>query len=161
MENILSPGKWTGHETVSLGGYHAATHQTVGYLWSCLVSGTAHSEVVKVEVTARADVLSGREFGLAGGYEKVAGKIYFAVYPRNPANRIITDIDTALTFGASLGNRRPTPFCEAGPFAVSGSTRRFRRRRGACYRSMAKLTRPAHRCTHLDMGQVRLVHLAV
>ena len=58
-------------------------------------TGPAFSEVTRIEVTHREDVLSGREFGLAGSYQKVSGKVYFVVDPANPANRIITDIDKA------------------------------------------------------------------
>ena len=55
----------------------------------------ALSEVTRIEVMHREDVLSGREFGLAGAYEKLSGTAYFAVDPANPANQIITDIDKA------------------------------------------------------------------
>ncbi len=53
------------------------------------------AEVVRVEIQSRADVLSGREFGLAGAYEKLVGKVHFAVDPSNPNNKIIADIDKA------------------------------------------------------------------
>jgi hypothetical protein len=53
------------------------------------------AEVVRIEVKNRADLLSGRSFGSAGAFERISGKIYFAVDPRNTANRIITDIDKA------------------------------------------------------------------
>ena len=55
------------------------------------------ARVVRVEVHDRELVLKGRAFGLAGAYEKLAGKIFFSVDPSNPANRIITDIDNAPT----------------------------------------------------------------
>src|SRR5258706_466805 len=60
-----------------------------------LVALPVRAEVVRVEVTSRVDVLAGKSFGSAGAYEKVLGKIYFAVDPRNSANLIITDIDKA------------------------------------------------------------------
>ena len=53
------------------------------------------AEVVRIDVTSRADLVGGQPFGAAGPYEKLAGRIYFAVDPRLPANRIITDIDKA------------------------------------------------------------------
>jgi len=37
----------------------------------------------------------GQPFGAAGPYEKLSGKIFFAVDPSLPANRIVTDIDKA------------------------------------------------------------------
>ncbi len=60
-----------------------------------LVAAPVQAEVVRIEVKSRADVLAGRPFGTAGPYEKLSGTIYFAVDPRNPANRIITDLDQA------------------------------------------------------------------
>ncbi|MDA2924738.1 hypothetical protein MYX65_08810, partial [Acidobacteria bacterium AH-259-L09] len=53
------------------------------------------ARVVRVEVVFQQEILGGRSFGLAGPYEKLTGKIYFAVDPTNRANQIITDIDKA------------------------------------------------------------------
>jgi len=53
------------------------------------------AEVVRIDVSSRADLVGGQPFGAAGPYEKLAGRIYFAVDPRLPANRVITDIDKA------------------------------------------------------------------
>ncbi|HUF71132.1 MAG TPA: alpha/beta hydrolase domain-containing protein, partial [Longimicrobiales bacterium] len=60
-----------------------------------LVAVPVHAEVVRIEVTSRADVLAGKAFGAAGPYEKLAGRIYFAVDPRNSVNQIIADISLA------------------------------------------------------------------
>ncbi len=60
-----------------------------------LLAGVLSAGVVRVEVASRADVLGGREFGSAGAYEKIVGKVYFAVDPANPNNKIIADIDKA------------------------------------------------------------------
>lgn len=60
-----------------------------------LCAASAGAEVVRVDVQSRADILTGRSFGLAGAYEKVAGRVYFAVDPSNPANQIIADISKA------------------------------------------------------------------
>src|SRR2546428_5199137 len=60
-----------------------------------LVAAPLRAEVVRIEVNSRADVLPGKSFGAAGAYEKLSGKIYFAVDPRNSSNRIIADIDKA------------------------------------------------------------------
>jgi len=54
-----------------------------------------YAEVVRIEVKTRTDVLGSKSFGSAGAFEKLAGKIYFAVDPRNSSNRIIADIDKA------------------------------------------------------------------
>ncbi|MGQ0732136.1 MAG: alpha/beta hydrolase domain-containing protein [Acidobacteriota bacterium] len=60
-----------------------------------LLASPLHAEVVRVEVKSRADLLAGQAFGSAGPYETLTGTLYFAVDPRNRANRIITDIDLA------------------------------------------------------------------
>ena len=60
-----------------------------------LVVTSASAEVIRIEVTARSEVADGKTSGLAGPYERIAGTIYFAVDPNNPANRIITDIGYA------------------------------------------------------------------
>ncbi len=53
----------------------------------------AQARVTRVEIVSRADVLDGKPFGAAGAYEKLIGKIYFAVPPANPHNRAIVDLD--------------------------------------------------------------------
>jgi hypothetical protein len=60
-----------------------------------LFAAPASAELVRIEVKSRADVLAGQAFGAAGPYEKLAGTLHFAVDPRKPANRIITDLDKA------------------------------------------------------------------
>src|SRR5215813_5160765 len=54
-----------------------------------------YAEVVRIEVKSRADVLAGKSFGSVRAYEKLSGKIYFAIDPRNSANQVIADIDKA------------------------------------------------------------------
>jgi len=70
--------------------------------------------VTRVEITSRQDVLGGKAFGAVGAYEKLAGKVYFAVDPNNPHNKIIADIDKApknsegkVEFSADLFILRP------------------------------------------------------
>jgi Alpha/beta hydrolase domain len=58
-------------------------------------AATLQAEVVRVEVKSRVDILAGKSLGQAGAYEKLLGKVHFAVDPRNSANQIITDIDKA------------------------------------------------------------------
>ena len=64
-------------------------------LTSLLFSSALGAEVTRIEIHARRDVLGARVFGLAGSYEKLVGKVYFAVDPTNPINQIIADIDKA------------------------------------------------------------------
>ena len=55
----------------------------------------AQAGVTRIEIISRADLLNGKEFGLAGAYEKIIAKVYFAVDPNNPHNKIIVDLDKA------------------------------------------------------------------
>jgi len=55
----------------------------------------SQAAVTRVEVTERADIS-------VNGYERIAGKVYFAVDPRLPANRAIVDIDLAPRNAAGL-----------------------------------------------------------
>lgn len=79
-----------------------------------LMAITAQAHVTRIEITSRTEVLNGKEFGLAGAYEKIIGKVYFAVDPLDPHNRIITDLDKAprnaqglVEFSADLYLLRP------------------------------------------------------
>ena len=60
-----------------------------------LGASAANAEAVRFDVDVREDVLGGRSWGLAGAYERLAGRIHFEVDPQNSANRIIRDIDYA------------------------------------------------------------------
>src|SRR6202021_1661385 len=53
------------------------------------------AEVTRIEIVSRTDVLGGKPFGAAGSYEKIVGKVFFALDPTLPANRPIVDIDKA------------------------------------------------------------------
>src|SRR5205085_11336522 len=59
------------------------------------VSCFAAARVVRAEVERREDVLGGKAFGQAGAYEKLLGRVYFAVKPGDPHNRQIVDLDKA------------------------------------------------------------------
>jgi alpha/beta hydrolase family protein len=51
--------------------------------------------LVRFEVTERSPVLQGKAFGAAGPYERIAGRVYFAVAPDAPANQLITNLKRA------------------------------------------------------------------
>ena len=56
---------------------------------------TAFGRVVKIDIQSRTTLLQGKAFGSAGPYEKLIGKVYFAVNPNNIHNQLITDLDKA------------------------------------------------------------------
>lgn len=69
-------------------------------LAACTISGSALAAVATIEVLGRAPVAGGEAFGDAGPYEKITGRLHFAIDPANPANRRIVDIGLAPTDGA-------------------------------------------------------------
>ena len=61
-----------------------------------MLAPLTHARVVRVEIASRSDVLGGREFGDAGAYERLAGRVYFSVAVDNAHNRRIVDLDNAV-----------------------------------------------------------------
>ncbi|HEV2279265.1 MAG TPA: alpha/beta hydrolase domain-containing protein [Acidobacteriaceae bacterium] len=58
-------------------------------------AATASARVVRIEILSRKPVLNGQPFGSAGAYEEITARLYFAVRPDDPHNRIIVDLDKA------------------------------------------------------------------
>lgn len=61
----------------------------------CPVFSGLCAQVERVEVISRTPVAGGHAFGLAGPYEKIVGRLHFALDPEHPANRPIVDLDKA------------------------------------------------------------------
>jgi len=62
---------------------------------ACLTPLTAAAEVTRLRIERREVVLSGRVFGAAGPYEKLAGTVEFALDPRLPQNQGVVDLALA------------------------------------------------------------------
>src|SRR6202171_2380359 len=62
---------------------------------AALTPATMRAEVTRIEISSKQDILGGKAFGTVGAYEKLSGKVYFAVDPNNPHNKIIADLDKA------------------------------------------------------------------
>jgi Alpha/beta hydrolase domain len=60
-----------------------------------LPGAPAFARVARVEIVTREDVAGGKPFGDAGPYEKVVGRVHFAVSPRARQNRRVVDLDKA------------------------------------------------------------------
>ncbi|HYM26412.1 MAG TPA: hypothetical protein VEU08_24510, partial [Vicinamibacterales bacterium] len=60
-----------------------------------LTAARVQADVVRVEITRRADIQG-------SDYEKVAGTVYFAVSPADPRNTVIVDLDKAPRNGKGL-----------------------------------------------------------
>jgi len=56
----------------------------------------ASARVVRVEVASRVEVLGGQEFGAAGAYERITGRVVFSAAVANSHNRAIVDLDKAV-----------------------------------------------------------------
>jgi hypothetical protein len=76
---------------------HACSVQRYAAVAVLLLLGVvpARAEVTRVDIQRREDVLAGKSFGTAGPYEKLVGKVYFAVDPANPHNKVIVDLEKA------------------------------------------------------------------
>jgi hypothetical protein len=95
----LSSYHWTGARAAVR--FHATPlHMfrrlvSVPLLIFCIV-GLVDARVIRVEVTSRDAVLGGMPFGNAGSYERIVGRIYFAVPVGSPHNQRIVDLDKAV-----------------------------------------------------------------
>jgi hypothetical protein len=61
---------------------------------ACLCT-VAQAGVTRLQIDRREIVVNGRPFGAAGPYEKLSGKVHFALDPALPQNRIIVDLSLA------------------------------------------------------------------
>jgi Alpha/beta hydrolase domain len=78
------------------------------------LAGTASARVTRVDILSRHEVLNGHAFGGIGAYEEITARVYFAVRPGEPHNRIVADLDKAprnaqgeVEFSADLWLLRP------------------------------------------------------
>src|ERR1700688_1837447 len=72
-----------------------ARHAVQLALGVLILPAFVRAEVSRVEITSRRDVAGGRSFGPTGIYERLTGKIYFAIDPANARNQVIADLDKA------------------------------------------------------------------
>jgi Alpha/beta hydrolase domain len=101
-------------------------YRTGSLFWAFLSCAlTCAARVERVEVLSRNDVLDGSPFGEAGAYEKVIGKVHFAVKPDDPHNRLIVDLDKAprnangeIEFAADVFILRPKDAARASGTAL-------------------------------------------
>ncbi len=70
---------------------------------------SARAEVVRFEITQREPFAEGQSFGEVGPYERIIGKVYYAIDPKLPENQNIVDLPLAarneqgrVEFGADL-----------------------------------------------------------
>jgi Alpha/beta hydrolase domain len=61
-----------------------------------LVVSPLHARVLRVEIASRTDVLNGKQFGEAGAYERITGRVYFSLPFANSHNIRIVDLGHAV-----------------------------------------------------------------
>ncbi|WLD12279.1 alpha/beta hydrolase domain-containing protein [Planctellipticum variicoloris] len=61
---------------------------------------TAAGEVVRFEILERAPLAGGKAYGATGAYERITGRVYYAVDPALPQNRQVIDLPLAPRNGA-------------------------------------------------------------
>jgi hypothetical protein len=61
-----------------------------------LSAAQLHARVVRVEIASRSDVLNGKEFGSAGIYERIAGRVFFSLPVSSRHNQQIVDLGNAV-----------------------------------------------------------------
>ncbi len=60
-----------------------------------LLAGLLHAEVIRFEITERVPFGEGASFGKTGTYERISGKVHYAVDPAAPQNAAIVDLARA------------------------------------------------------------------
>jgi len=60
-----------------------------------IITGAASAEVERIEITSRSVIAGGMAFADVGAYEKVRGRLFYAMDPENPANGRIIDLELA------------------------------------------------------------------
>jgi len=61
-----------------------------------LTVGPIHARVLRVDIASRTTVLNGKEFGNAGAYERITGRVYFSLPVVNARNQRIVDLLNAV-----------------------------------------------------------------
>lgn len=74
--------------------HHRAVCGIVGALFWCLTT-SAMAEVVRWEIVSREPYAAGREFGKVGPYERIAGKVHYAIDPASRWSQHIVDVKLA------------------------------------------------------------------
>ncbi|MEQ1946176.1 MAG: alpha/beta hydrolase domain-containing protein [Bryobacteraceae bacterium] len=70
-------------------------HVFIAIFTAMIAAAPSFGEVTKIEIASRTDVQAGQAFGSTGAYEKLVGKVYFSIDPKNPHNFAIVDGDKA------------------------------------------------------------------
>ena len=89
----LRPGR--AREGEPLARAMAAGRTVFAALFLVLWTHGSAAEVARIEVLSRSVLAGGKVFGAAGAYEKITGRLHYAVDPDNPASARIVDVGLA------------------------------------------------------------------
>lgn len=64
-------------------------------LMLAVLVSSSNARVARVEIFSRVDVQEGKPFGAVGAYERIIGRVHFALKPGDPHNLQIVDLDKA------------------------------------------------------------------
>jgi hypothetical protein len=92
------------------------------FVWFLVVAGlftagdaVSRAEVVRFEITKREPFADGKSFGKVGSYERIVGRVHYAINADNPHNHAIIDLQYAprddkgmVTFASDLYILAPT-----------------------------------------------------
>ena len=67
-----------------------------------LITSAVWAAVERIEIVERDPFAEGAEFGSTGAYERLKGRLHFAVDPNEPANRAVVDLKLAPRDGRGL-----------------------------------------------------------
>src|SRR5262245_7249462 len=80
-----------------------------------VVIAPASGEVIRFEISKRERLADGKPFGDAGRYERIEGRVFYAIDPKLPQNQAIVDLEKAprnpqgkVEFSADLSILAPT-----------------------------------------------------
>lgn len=69
----------------------------IAVLFESVLTAQLAAEVVRFEITSRQPFAEGEVFGEAGAYERIVGRVFYAIDPRLPQNQAIVDLNRAPT----------------------------------------------------------------
>ncbi len=67
------------------------------FLFIAILTQAAYAEVLSFEITERTPFADGQSFGDVGPYERIVGKVFYAIHPHKRQNKPIVDLQHAPT----------------------------------------------------------------
>ena len=98
----------------------------LGFIAGLFLITSADARVVRLEVQRREPILDGKAFGVTGSYEKLVGKVHFALDPKAAINQRIVDLKLAPQKRArAKSSSPPISSCSSPSIPKRGNHRLF------------------------------------